>query len=199
IIGMCAIVLYPTLASGNDALPTMISTLMPVGLSGLVFAAIIAATMSTSDTCLLCSATCLTNIYTGFINKNATEKQKLTVSRLSMVILGVGVLCIAIFNQDIIALISMGYSLGVGGLLAPFFACYFWKRATTAGCISSMIVGAASYVILSNVVTWPAIFVSLPASAITIIVVSLLTKAPDPSCYDLYFDDEWEKTHPSEA
>ena len=116
-----------------------------------------------------------------------------------MVALGVVILLIAMFNRDIISLITYGYSLGVGGLLVPFFACYFWKRATSAGCISAMLVGGVTYVALSSLVTWPALFVSLPASLVTMVIVSLSTKAPDPKCYDLYFDDEWAKTHATDV
>lgn len=199
IIGMCAVVLAPGLASGNSALPQMVLTLMPTGLVGLLFGACIAATMSTSDTCLLSSATCFTNIYKGFIKKDADDKQLLKVSRLAMAGIGVVVLLISMFNRDIISLITYGYALGVGGLLVPFFACYFSKRATSAGCIASMVVGGATYVLLSNIVTWPALFASLPASLVAMVVVSLCTKAPDPKCYDLYFDEEWEKTHPAEV
>ena len=195
---MCAVVLYPDLASGNDALPTMVMNLLPHGVIGLLFAACIAATMSTSDTCLLCSATCFTNIYKEFIKKDATDQEVLKVSRISMMVIGLGVLCIAMFNQDIISLITMGYALGVGGLLVPFFACYFSKRATSAGCLASMLVGGISYLVLNTMVTWPPLFVSLPASAVAMIVVSLLTPAPKPECYDLYFDEEWEKTHPAD-
>ncbi|MCC2253611.1 hypothetical protein LKD70_04020 [Ruminococcus sp. CLA-AA-H200] len=196
IIGMCAVVLYPDLASSNDALPTMILSLLPQGLVGVLFAACIAATMSTSDTCLLCSATCFTNIYREFIKKDATDKEVLRVSRISMAVIGLGVLLITMVNQDIISLITMGYALGVGGLLVPFFACYFSKRATSAGCLAAMLVGGISYLILSLTVSWPPLFVSLPASAVAMIVVSALTPAPDPKCYDLYFDEEWEKAHP---
>ena len=50
-----------------------------------------------------------------------------------------------------------------------------------------------------DVTVWPALFVSLPASAVAMVVVSMLTPAPDPKCYDLYFDEEWEKNHPEAA
>ena len=106
---------------------------------------------------------------------------------------------ITMFNQDIISLITMGYALGVGGLLVPFFACYFSKRATSAGCLASMLVGGIYYFILNNKVSRPALFVYLPASAVAMVVVSMLTPAPDPKCYDLYFDEEWEKNHPEAA
>ena len=48
--------------------------------------------------------------------------------------------------------------------------------------------------ILSFTVSWPAIFLAVPISAVLMIVVSLCTKKPDPLTYDLYFEDEWEQS-----
>ncbi|MGB3128184.1 MAG: sodium:solute symporter family protein, partial [Dehalococcoidia bacterium] len=58
LIGMGAKVLFPEIAS-EQAFPTVIENLLPVGVSGLVVAALLAAIMSSADTVLLTTSTIL--------------------------------------------------------------------------------------------------------------------------------------------
>lgn len=195
LIGMAALVLYPELSSSQDALPTMILNLLPSGLVGLLLAAILSATMSTSSTCLLCAATCFgVDVLPVLSKKERSPEEMLKITRLTMVAVGALTMAIAILYPQIIDLILIGYSFGAGGLLIPVFAAMFWKRATTPGCIAAMIGGGLSYVVLSNMVAWPPLFASVPISLVLMVIVSLATPKPLESQYDIYFDDTWEKS-----
>lgn len=200
LIGLCCYVLYPGLASDQDALPRIIIELLPHGLVGLLLAAILSATMSTSSTCLLCSVNCFLVDVVDVIRKEKKEdedpKKKLRLTRILMAVIGVFTLVTSLLYPNIIDLIVLGYAVACGGLLAPVIAAMYSKKATTPACLASMIVGGGAHVViqLTGIFTFPPIFVSLPLSVILMLVVSAVTKKPDPSCYDLYFDEEWEKS-----
>jgi SSS family solute:Na+ symporter len=197
LVGMIVFVLFPDIAVASDALPTIVTALLPHGLIGILLAAVLSATMSTSSTCLICSANCLvTDVVGGLSKKERSGEEQLKVTRICMGLIGVLTLCITLFNSDIISIISIGYALGTGGLLAPALAAMFWKRATKPACIAAMVVGGGSYVFIqfSQIVTWPPLFLSLGLSLILIIAVSLFTKPSDPTVYDVYFEDEWAKS-----
>lgn len=196
-IGMCGYLLYPEMTNSNDVLPTMILELLPTGLIGILLAAILSATMSTSSTCLICATNCfVTDVWGELVKKELNQKQQLAMTRTVMGVIGVCTLIISIFYPNIIELIVLGYAIGAGGLLVPAMAAMFSKRATKAGCLASMILGGGLYVFvqLTGISGYPPIFFAAPASLAAMLVVSAMTKKPDPSCYDVYFDEEWEKS-----
>jgi len=196
-IGMCGYLLYPDVASSNDVLPTMILDMLPTGLIGILLAAILSATMSTSSTCLICATNCfVTDVWGELVKKDMSQKQHLTLTRIVMGIIGVCTLVISIFYPNIIELIVLGYAIGAGGLLVPALAAMFSKRATKSGCLASMILGGGVYVIIqiTGIIPYPPIFFAAPVSLMAMLIVSAITPKPDPSCYDVYFDDEWKKS-----
>lgn len=209
LIGLCCYIMYPDLASDQDALPTIVVDLLPNGLIGVLLAAVLSATMSTSSTGLLCAVNCFTSdvvfvIKDAISNRDKSkseghkiEKKEVLTLKATRIIIGcVGVFTLigSLYFPHIIELILMGYSLLCGGLLVPALAAMFSKRATKPAAIASMLTGGISFLIFSFTVSWPAIFGATPISALTMIVVSLCTKKPDPLTYDLYFEDEWEKS-----
>jgi SSS family solute:Na+ symporter len=196
-VGLAAFVLFPGLASAQDSMPRMIVEYLPHGAIGLLLASILSATMSTSSTCLICSTNCfITDVLKALSNKVRTGEELLKITRIGLAVIGLMTLSITMFYSDIIRIITLGYALACGGLLAPALATMFWKRATTPGCIAAMVVGGGSYLIiqLTRIVPWPPLYFSLPVSLVLLIVVSLATKPSDPSTYDVYFEDEWAKS-----
>jgi SSS family solute:Na+ symporter len=135
------------------------------------------------------------DIYKGFINKEADDKQMLKVTRLSMIVLGVLALLIAMYYPNIIGLILWGYSFAVGGLLASVVMALYWKRTTNTGALASMFVGGGVHLYLTVTGFYiPAVLISAPLGFIVIVVVSLLTPKPDVEKYRIYFDDEYQKS-----
>lgn len=75
---------------GDQVFPYYISTVVPIGLKGLIIAAIIAAAMSTVDSALNCSSTVtMIDFYKRFFRHDATEKQSLFFLRLMTVLYGI--------------------------------------------------------------------------------------------------------------
>ncbi len=152
--GIIALALNPNL-TGPDmdkAYPWLIKTLLPTGLAGLVFAAFIAALISSVDSVLNSAATLWTrDLYQSYIVKNASPKHYLTVGR---VVTGIFVI-IAIFIAPVMTkfpgLFVAGatmLSLFQGPTLAITLLGIYWRRANRAGAMAGLIGGVAISTVL---------------------------------------------------
>jgi solute:Na+ symporter, SSS family len=106
---------------------------LPALVGALLLAAAIAIVLSTGNTFLLVPSTNVSrDIYERFINPDATERQKLNVQRLFIVLFGgLGLLLLTQF-QTVLAMALYAYSL-VGASLTPaLLAAFLWKRVTPA-------------------------------------------------------------------
>lgn len=129
--------------ANDNAAPWLISTLVPVGLKGLVMAALAAAIVSSVASMLNSTATIFTlDIYKPLINTEATEKQSVKVGRLS----GAVALIIAVLIAPQLGNLGQAFQFiqeytGVisPGILAVFLTGLFWKRATNNGAIWGVI------------------------------------------------------------
>lgn len=177
IIGMYGTAAYG--ATGTAAFFTVIFEALPPILAALMVAAVVAAVMSTIDGCLIAfSAIILKDIYKGHINKAATDKQlsKMTLG-LNVVVITLGIL-LAISSSSIIGLMANTYIFLCASCLVPFLGGWLWKKATTAGAVSSSIVGVIFTLLqFANIYTLPysAITIFIP-SLVAFVVVSLMTQ-----------------------
>ena len=124
----------------NDkAYPWLISTFIPAGLKGLILAALAAAIVSSLASMLNSTSTIFTmDIYKPLINKGASEKQLVTVGRLS----GLIALVIAIFIAPVLGGIEQAFQFiqewtGVvsPGILAIFILGLFWKKTSARSAV----------------------------------------------------------------
>lgn len=82
-------VLDPSIIKGDEVFPFFIATELPVGLKGLIIAAILAASMSTVDSALNSSATVLyLDYYKKYFRPNASEKSSINFLRITTVVWG---------------------------------------------------------------------------------------------------------------
>jgi SSS family solute:Na+ symporter len=216
LMGMCALILYgvkfmppefggPEGGDPNMVLSTLIQDFLPTGLTGLLLAAILSATMSTSSTCLICSVTCLTeDVIKPLLKNKPSDAQALKIFRVCMVVIGIGTIGITMYATDIIQLLTTGYAACIAGLWVPIMATIFYKRATRPATYITMIVGLvvygaiafapASFAFLPPAVVSAPLYVSLPLSVVLIFVLSAATQKSDHGRIDAYFEDEWEKS-----
>lgn len=174
-------------AAENVFIDTATMYLPPI-LAGLACAGILAASISSSDSYLLISASALSqNIYKGIMKKDASDKQVMWVSRITLVALTLIATMIAWnSNSTIFGITSFAWA-GFGAAFGPLMLfSLFWKRLNRPGAIAGMI-GGAAMVFFWKLVLKPlggifAIYELLPAfifSCIILVVVSLLTAEPD--------------------
>ena len=142
----------------------------------------LAAAISSSDSYLLISASAVSqNLYRGVFKKDATEKQVMWCSRITLVLITIVAMAIAWnSNSTIFGITSFAWA-GFGAAFGPLMLlCLFWKRTTYQGAIAGMVAGGAM-VFFWKLVLKP-LYELLPAfvfSVIVIVAVSLLTAEPD--------------------
>ena len=176
-----------TKASAENIFITLATSSLPAILAGFVMAGILAATISSSDSYLLIAASALAkNIYQGIIDKKASEKKVMWVTRITLLVIALFGIVLALDEDSVIFNIVSFAWAGFGATFGPLMILsLFWKRINRAGAIAGML-GGAGMVFLWNLVISKlggvfAIYELLPAfifSCICIVVVSLLTKAP---------------------
>ena len=190
-IGIMGRYLFPTThltASGAENIFITLSTSsLPAIIAGFVMAGILAATISSSDSYLLIASSAVSkNIFQGIIKKNATDKQVMWVSRITLLVIAIIAAIIALDENSVIFTIVSFAWAGFGATFGPIMLfSLFWKRTNRAGAIAGM-VGGALMVFFWKLVVRPLggvlnIYELLHAfifSCILIVVVSLLTKVP---------------------
>ncbi|MGD0143852.1 MAG: sodium/solute symporter [Rhizomicrobium sp.] len=190
--GIAASVLAPHLEKPDQAYPYLM-TLLPPGLLGLVFAALIAAIIASMGSKINSIATIFTiDLYKPF-HRNASERYLVVVGRIAAVVaLAIAMLAakplLGSFDQ-VFQAIQEYTGFVTPGIVVIFLLGMFWARATTAGAF----VATVGSVLLSFVfkLCAPAIpfmnrvgYVFLLCLAAAI-VVSMLQPKPKTSTVDL--------------
>jgi SSS family transporter len=136
----------------NFVFPTFVTTYLPVGLVGLVIAAIFAAAMSTisAELAALSTATVI-DFYRRWIRREADDKHFLWVSRLATGFWGLFASIVAIYSAELGSLIEVVNRFGsyfYGSILGVFLLAIWWKRANGHGAFIGVIAGmtAVGYV-----------------------------------------------------
>ncbi|HNX98413.1 MAG TPA: sodium:proline symporter, partial [Candidatus Aminicenantes bacterium] len=190
-IGLIGRALYPTelLTPGAaESVFIVISTrLLPAVLAGVALAGILAATISSSDSYLLIASSAIAkNIYQGICRKEASERQVMRVSRLTLIAISLTGMAIALDEGSIIFQVVSFAWAGFGATFGPVMLfSLFWKRTTLPGAIAGMIAGG-SLVFIWKLLLRPlggvfGIYELLPAfllSSLAIVVGSKLSAPP---------------------
>ncbi|MCO7230268.1 sodium/proline symporter PutP [Halomonas sp. CnH100-B] len=155
-------------------------------ITGFLYAALLAAIMSTISSQLLVSSSSLTeDFYRLFLHKKASEQQCVAVGRICVVLVGIVAAIIASDeNSQVLGLVSNAWA-GFGAAFGPLIILsLMWSRTNGAGAVAGMIVGAVT-VMLWIALGWngsfmggPGIYEIIPgfiASFIAILVVSSVT------------------------
>lgn len=180
------------LADREKVFMVIVQHVFPTVIAGVFLAAVLAAIMSTADSQLLVSSSSFSSdIYNTIIDKNASEKKLLWVSRLTIVVVALIACILAIDpNSKVFEIVSHAWA-GFGAAFGPIILCsLFWKRCNGAGALAGIISGGAVALLWAYLpaAIWgadvPAIFSlyeivpGFIVSLVFIFVVSLLTKAP---------------------
>jgi len=193
---------------GDRVFPTLVTQLLPPGLRGLVIAGLLAALMSSLSSLFNSSAALFTVDIYQKLKKNASEKELVYVGKIATTVVVVcGLIWIPIMKQ--VAQGGGGlydYLQNVQSFLAPaitatFLLGIFWGRINSKGAVWGLTVGfilgmgkltvqtffgsgkienPAFLAAIGDFNAYYACGILFLASAITLIVVSLLTKPQDP-------------------
>jgi len=168
-------------------------------IAGLVFAGILACTMSTSDSQLLAASSSMSeNILKSVFNIKMTDKSSMIAARVVLlVIAALGIVLAWDQNSSVFRVVSFAWA-GFGATFGPvMLAALFWKRSNRWGAIAGLVVGAvmvflwkyateladfAGIELSQSLRDLFSIYELLPAflcAFAAIIIVSLVTGAPE--------------------
>ncbi len=172
----------------NYVFPTFIMTHMPIGLVGLMIAAIFAAAMSASGGELNALATAtIIDFYRRHFVKTADDAHYLLVSKLATMFWGLVACVVAIYaaNQgSLIEVVNRYGSFFYGSLLGVFILAILTKRATATGAFWGILAGLAVVLTVAFQMPWIAfLWHNVIGAAVVVVVgmaISYLQPAPPP-------------------
>jgi cation/acetate symporter len=195
-------------AGGNMAAPLLAEVLGGTGLLGFIGAVAFATILAVVAGLTLSGAAALSHdLWVSVFRKgHADHREQLLVARLATVLLA----ALAIFlgirfkGQNVAFMVGLAFAVAASGNFPALVLSIFWRRATTAGMVSSIVVGTLSALVfiyysptiqidlLKHASAWfplknPAL-VTLPLSFAVGILVSLL--APEPAAMAAYENKE---------
>ncbi len=171
--GIIAYELYGSeIEKADMAYPYLVKQILPVGLAGIIMAALLGATMSTLDSMLNSAATIFTiDFYKQFFHKDASQKHFIKVGRVCTVVMVI-IACLSTrfvenYGEGLYKFIQIWWGCIQPGIVAAFFMGLIWKKVPPAAAITGMLLNIPLYIILLN--TWKIAF--LHHMAICFIVI----------------------------
>lgn len=147
LIGMGARVLFADVLTDPElAFPHVIQQILPVGLGGLVIAGLLAAIMSSADTCLLTTSTIMTEDIYKRIFKGVSQRRGVIISRVTMVAIGVVALVIALRVGSVIGSLLLAYTVFTSGVVLPVLAGFHRDklRVNSWGALAAIVGGGGA-------------------------------------------------------
>jgi cation/acetate symporter len=183
---------------------------LPYVISGLVAAGGLAAALSTADGLLLTIANALSHdLYYKMIDPHASTQKRVTISKILLLV--VALIAAFVASQkpaDILFLVSAAFSLAAAAFFPALVLGVFWKRANKWGATLGMLAGVGiTFYYMATTQPWlrrlfnvqssiadntwwdinpiSAGIFGIPLGFAVLIIVSLLTPAPDKETQEL--------------
>ena len=170
----------------NYVFPTFIVTAMPIGLVGLMIAAIFAAAMSSiaAELNSLSTATVI-DFYRRHFKKGATDAHYLAVAKGATLFWGAFACAVAVYAVELGSLIEVVNRFGslfYGSLLGSFVLAIGTRRATSTGAFVGILAGLAAVISVATLVPQVSFLWHNVVGVVVVVVVgmgiSLLRPAP---------------------
>ena len=151
--GICAAILFPVLEKSDQAYPTMMS-LLPSGLLGLTFAALIAAIVSSLASMSNSISTIFTmDIYRYFKGNEVSQFNLIKVGRITVV---VSLIIAALIAKPLLGSFEsiFQYIQNFTGYFSPgivviFLVALFWKKATSLSVLIAALISLFGSILIS--------------------------------------------------
>ena len=143
LLGLCGHALFPGLDDPEHLFPKAAEALLPTVVSAVVLTGVLAAIMSTVSAQIIVAASAVAHdVYTKMISRDMTHKQIIMISRITILILGLGAMIIALFKVPVIFWFVLLAWSGLGASFGPviLFTLYT-KKVTREGAIAGMLTG----------------------------------------------------------
>jgi SSS family solute:Na+ symporter len=176
-------------------------------LSGLVGAGVLAAIMSSLDSQFMCLGTMFTNdiVVRLFGHHRFDDREKILLARGFIIAVVTITYLLALWLKDSAHVFDLGVwcFTGFASLFPIVFAAVYWRRATLAGVMASLVLTTLtwSFLFYQDIVLGKGdaaggemlVFGLMPVavifgvSAVSLVVVSLLTRPPKPTTVSRFF------------
>ena len=184
-VGTCLFAFYqihgglPEGIKSDEVFPHFIATEMPVGIVGLIIAALVAGAISSLDADVNCISAVVVEDYYSRFRPHATDKQRLLVGKISVIIVGVGAILIALLYV----------SWGGEGVLGTLFGLY---AILSAGIVGIFVLG-----LFSRRANWQGLYIGIAAAILfTAYAVLTTTKFGSSPDAELILDlGDWNFKH----
>lgn len=181
LLGIIGRIIYPSLEDPESVFPLMTTEQLHPIIAGIILGGVFAAIQSTfSSQIMVTTQSIASDLLKAFTNKEFNDKQMLTISRWTMVILGALATIIALLDiQAVFKLVLYAW----GGLAASFGPLLFFSLysniVTKQGAIAGMITGTLVTIIWVNTPFVQYVYELIPAAGLAtlaIVIVSRMTK-----------------------
>ncbi len=194
IIGISGMILLPGIEKQDQVFVELVTKMLSPVSGGIMFAAVIAAIISTADSLLLLAASTFSNDLWGkYVRPELTDKQKLWLSRVATIVIGIGAILATFVINDAIQFIQVKAVTLMGSSMAVLtMVGVVWKKANKTGAAVSMLLGFATACIWYILGEPGGIYAALPAIVvgfITIILVSNLTTPTSLEVVERFFPE----------
>ncbi|MXY68898.1 MAG: sodium:solute symporter family protein [Acidobacteriia bacterium] len=124
--------------------PALVRSTFHPAFAGIMIAAIIAAVMSSADSCLSCFSTVIMeDTYRRHINEKASDHQLLRVAQVTTLVAGIMAVACAWFFSNIAEILVFVYDFWAPTMILPFLVAVFWYSPNRIhAVVVSMVVGA---------------------------------------------------------
>lgn len=193
---------------GNMAALLLAEVLGGTGLMGFIAAVAFATILAVVAGLTLSGAAALSHdLWVSVVKRgNADHGEQLMVARIATIVLGIFAVVAGIVfkNQNVAFMVGLAFAIAASGNFPALVLAIFWRRATTAGIIASMLIGTAAALILiylsptiqvdvlgrtdALVALKNPALISIPLAFAVGVIVSLLT--PEQSAIDGYAEKE---------
>ena len=163
------------------ALPALAVKSMPSVIVGVLFAGILAATMSSADSSLLGAGSVYSHdIYHVFVNPEASQEKVVGVARVTMVFVMTLSFFAAIYGGNILTILAFSFGIRAAGTFVPYLMGHLWKKGNAWSCNIAILAGTLVFLWAyafghGASHAWP-IFPGLVVSGIVYLILSLCMK-----------------------
>ena len=195
-VALGTIVLFPSLTTGDLAMPMVARAILPPVVGALMLAAITSAMMSTVDSLLIVAGSALSeDLYRSLVHPEATHARRLVVARVGIFVVGTVPLLMTlsgVSEGELVQFIVLLFTaLMASSFFMPVVAGLYWRRANKQGAIAAMLGGVTTAILweVHGPETVDPVLPGFLASGLLLLCVSLMAPPPPEKALEPYFSD----------
>lgn len=185
-IAFAALALIPgikeTYGSTDSTVPALVVRILPKGIIGLTVAGMLAVSMSSGDSQLLCAMQHFTSDCMKVVKPEITTKEEIKWGRISCVFFGLLGLALALWIKGAYNVLITVWGFYSSCMACPSIAALLWRKATKQGVLAGVFTGLGANLIWTYLLNKPFGFAgAIPGiilNGIVLVIVSLITYDP---------------------